>query len=94
MNKGTSIPLVEAIQSCLEDYTTDQRGDVGSLVRIEAIDVVMLAWQPKIFDMIKSQAVFPDIVRLAAEKLDKVRLRAWRGLCRIPNIGDVPGLGR
>lgn len=62
----------------LNDYTTDRRGDVGSLVRLEAIQAAGIIL-PK--NSGSSRDRFRDIVgclcRLAAEKLDKVRIAAW-----------------
>lgn len=75
--------LIQAIQGCLEDYTTDSRGDVGSLVRIEAIDTVLLAWESGTLNLTSGRELFARIVGLAAEKLDKVRSRAWQCLCTI-----------
>ncbi|KAI9370607.1 tubulin folding cofactor D C terminal-domain-containing protein [Aspergillus egyptiacus] len=63
----------------LNDYTTDRRGDVGSLVRLEGIQAAKV-----VFNNVAGRMRTPhieDIVcclcRLAAEKLDKVRLEAW-----------------
>lgn len=63
----------------LNDYTTDRRGDVGSLIRVEAIHAV------KTYLMHSSTAsrspIGKDLLgclfRLASEKLDRVRLQAW-----------------
>lgn len=74
---------------CLEDYTTDHRGDVGSLVRVEAINVFHVFSQvmrPRNVVsegdqiLLKSNKIFAMICGLAAEKLDKVRLQAWKSL--------------
>ncbi|KAJ5719450.1 Tubulin-specific chaperone D C-terminal [Penicillium malachiteum] len=73
-------PLVETIASSLldflNDYTTDRRGDVGSLIRVEAIQAAR-ALEPKLppgapvaFDLTSC------LCRLSCEKLDKVRLQA------------------
>jgi hypothetical protein len=64
----------------LDDYTTDARGDIGSLVRVEALKAVATVW-----NLIASlgdngrllfEKLFPKVLRLAAEKLDKVRSEA------------------
>lgn len=71
--------IVEALQTCLDDYTNDQRGDIGSHLRIEAIEAVDIALQCGLLPEEKSrQALIARICRLAGEKLDKVRIRAWR----------------
>lgn len=80
------LPLIE---EGLDDYTTNARGDVGSLVRLQAIRATKSLWQ-----MLRDQAetgsgalsmevvellvarLFPRILRLAAEKLDRVRVEA------------------
>lgn len=72
--------MTEAIEQSLNDYTTDQRGDAGSLLRLEAIDcVTKLLGNPTNFfsngDFCRRLIV--PIARLAAEKLDKVRFAAW-----------------
>ncbi|PYH44553.1 tubulin-specific chaperone D [Aspergillus saccharolyticus JOP 1030-1] len=70
--------LVNHLVGLLNDYTTDRRGDVGSLVRLEAIQAARIVLggqkhdqQPRLRDMIGC------LCRLAAEKLDKVRISAW-----------------
>lgn len=60
----------------LNDYTTNQRGDIGSLIRVEAIQATR-ALQPKLSP--KSPIAFKlteHLCRLACEKLDKVRIQA------------------
>ncbi|KAI9731387.1 MAG: hypothetical protein M1834_005293 [Cirrosporium novae-zelandiae] len=70
--------IVNIIGSSLNDYTSDQRGDIGSLVRLEAIKAVRVAWEQNLLEEndYKERTISP-VVRLAAEKLDKVRFRAW-----------------
>ena len=91
-NDAIVIPdeVVAALQLCLDDYTTDHRGDVGSLVRIAAIEAAGLA--------LRKQLVRPPIARehmvaricaLAAEKLDKVRYQAAQCL---QSVWGVVGL--
>ena len=75
-----SIKLAAVLCSGLSDYTTDQRGDVGSLARLEAIRYtnVMFEVQPSLkTNEVFAQEVIPFIARLASEKLDKVRHQAW-----------------
>ena len=69
-----------AIADGLDDYTIDQRGDIGSLVRVEAIDAVHAAWQQGQLPELVLQDLGSRVCRLALEKLDKVRLRAWHCL--------------
>ncbi len=71
-------PIAAVLKTCLNDYTTDQRGDVGSMVRVEAIDAVGVALK---YDLLRGQEAMRELVArvcgLACEKLDKVRFRAW-----------------
>ena len=71
--------IVEALQTCLDDYTNDQRGDIGSHLRIGAIEAVEIILRYGLLSEEKSRrAVIARICRLAGERLDKVRIRAWR----------------
>ena len=72
------LPVIEALSRCLDDYTTDQRGDVGSLLRLEAInavDSVLNHHAP--LNLPCQKLLLSRICRLSVEKLDKVRKRAW-----------------
>lgn len=75
--------MAEALIACLDDYTIDSRGDVGSWIRLEAIDAVLMALRKGILlrhppEVSPTEAdMLSRIGRLAAEKLDKVRSRAW-----------------
>ncbi|TWU76628.1 hypothetical protein ED733_008233 [Metarhizium rileyi] len=67
----------------LNDYTTNARGDVGSHTRVQALRAVRRLWGDKCCSASKLKAVkesvkllFPCILRLAAEKLDRVRPEA------------------
>lgn len=71
--------IVEALQTCLDDYTNDQRGDIGSHLRIEAIEAVDIGLQNGLLPEEETKrALIARICRLAGERLDKVRIRAWR----------------
>ncbi|GFG20907.1 tubulin-specific chaperone D [Aspergillus udagawae] len=64
----------------LNDYTTDRRGDVGSLLRLEAIQAAKIILRRQSRPESRSvyaQNIVGCLCRLAAEKLDKVRLQAW-----------------
>ena len=69
--------LTKALIVCLDDYTTDQRGDVGSLVRIAAVDAVSAVLKKKLLNLCDRQVLAAKVCGLAVEKLDKVRWRAW-----------------
>ncbi|GAT21348.1 small nuclear ribonucleoprotein U)1a,U)2b [Aspergillus luchuensis] len=64
----------------LNDYTTDRRGDIGSLIRLEAIQAAktVLEAGPSLPNQLPGvQDIVGCLCRLAAEKLDKVRVQAW-----------------
>ncbi|KAL3451930.1 tubulin folding cofactor D C terminal-domain-containing protein [Aspergillus insuetus] len=71
--------IASSLIGFLNDYTTDRRGDIGSLVRLEGIQAARVVIQKEAG--VVSQSYIKNIVgclcRLAAEKLDKVRLEAW-----------------
>lgn len=65
-----------AIASGLADYTSDQRGDVGSLLRFASIEALQAAQQNAKLDFDRLDFL-TVIVRLSAEKLLKIRFSAW-----------------
>lgn len=69
--------LSQALHACLNDYTTDRRGDVGSLIRLEAIDATAVVLKKGLLSTSDRQDMAAKICGLAVEKLDKVRFRAW-----------------
>ncbi len=69
--------LSQALHACLNDYTTDRRGDVGSLIRLEAIDATAVVLKKNLVSVSERQVMAARICGLAVEKLDKVRFRAW-----------------
>lgn len=72
--------MANGVINFLNDYTTDRRGDIGSLIRVEAIQAAGIILQ-KAADPASHSAMVQNLVgclcRLASEKLDKVRLQAW-----------------
>lgn len=80
----------------LNDYTTDRRGDVGSLIRVEAIQAVgSLLRRVSASRSPLIQSLVGCLCRLACEKLDKVRLQAWHCLQGFwESAGDLPPLER
>ncbi|RKF60171.1 Tubulin-specific chaperone D [Erysiphe neolycopersici] len=85
----------DLIKTGLDDYTTTYQGDVGSLVRIESIKAVAIICEQKfaqdqrhiekemseIFDQL-----VPRLLRLAAERLDRVRIEAKKSLVFISSL--------
>ncbi|KAJ6444616.1 glycosyltransferase family 31 protein [Purpureocillium lavendulum] len=68
----------------LDDYTTNARGDVGSHVRVQALRAVQVLWRDVGDERVGREAwvgnsiktLFHSTLRLAAEKLDRVRPEA------------------
>lgn len=67
------------LTECLDDYTVDSRGDVGSWVRIAACESI-----PATFKHVSQGNVRPAVgklLRLSVEKMDRVRKGAGQTLC-------------
>ncbi|KAI0387634.1 tubulin folding cofactor D C terminal-domain-containing protein [Hypomontagnella monticulosa] len=75
--------FLNIISEGLDDYTTNARGDIGSHVRLEAIKTTKTLWSTKIGDEHVISALFPRILRLSAEKLDRVRTEAQSALAML-----------
>ncbi|KAI4738824.1 hypothetical protein E4T50_10722 [Aureobasidium sp. EXF-12298] len=74
--------VLSALDAGLNDYTITERGDVGSLVRTQAIQCVQSMWkstQTQI-DAGSRRLLEGNIIRLSLEKMDRVRLQAARCL--------------
>jgi hypothetical protein len=71
--------IASALHIALNDYTVTERGDVGSLVRLEALNTVRTAWVSGFLqdqNMESDRQIYADVLRLSLEKLDKMRARA------------------
>lgn len=70
--------IAQAIHTGLNDYTIDERGDVGSLVRLQALICVDLMLSRRLLPEASENLsiLHADILRLSLEKLDRVRARA------------------
>jgi hypothetical protein len=70
--------ICNAVNQGLNDYTIDERGDIGSLVRLQSITCASTILSSPAFrhhvELI--QIISADIYRLSLEKLDRVRLLA------------------
>lgn len=70
------------------DYTTNAQGDVGSHVRVQALRAVKSVWEglEAMSDAAMEEsvkAVFYSVLRLSAEKLDRVRPEAQEALATV-----------
>lgn len=90
--------FVNIISEGLDDYTTDGRGDIGSLVRVEALKAARRAFRSIPWDEIRDEndgsrpwfrqldtfsALYGKVLRLSAEKLDRVRIEAQQTLAQV-----------
>lgn len=69
--------VAETILDGLNDYTIDQRGDIGSTLRLKSIEAAEAYLNAMDFGSDYSRRLVQNVTRLAAEKLDKLRLQAW-----------------
>ncbi|KAJ4301438.1 hypothetical protein N0V90_003530 [Kalmusia sp. IMI 367209] len=75
--------IASALHVALNDYTVTERGDVGSLVRLEALNTTGIAWETGLLrGSTHDEKLHADVLRLSLEKIDKVRLRAAQVLGR------------
>ncbi|KAL2438353.1 hypothetical protein ABEF95_007533 [Exophiala dermatitidis] len=75
--------ISETLYCGLADYTNDQRGDIGSLLRLQSLEAVDALRSNKEITQISDrvmETVVPVVAKLAAEKLNSVRFRAWKCL--------------
>ncbi len=75
---GLSQTLINAAHRGSNDYTIDERGDVGSLVRLQAIVLASdIFTKPVLLTQLELVEIMQaDMYRLSLEKLDRVRLAA------------------
>lgn len=71
--------ITDALHVALNDHTVTERGDVGSLVRLEALNAIRTVGEAGLFRDQATESdyqIYADVLRLSLEKLDKVRARA------------------
>ncbi|GAB7330998.1 hypothetical protein MBLNU13_g02503t1 [Cladosporium sp. NU13] len=70
--------MIQALHTGLTDYTIDERGDVGSLVRLQALMCTSSLLSLDLLNLQNEQCqiLLSDTLRLSLEKLDRVRGRA------------------
>ncbi|KAK3716189.1 hypothetical protein LTR37_006634 [Vermiconidia calcicola] len=90
IEQDIAVTIVNAVHRGLNDYTIDERGDVGSLVRLQAIACASSIFATPGFkrDAALLQTLYADIHRLSLEKLDRVRLDAAH--CRLRHLDSKP----
>ena len=72
--------------SCLDDYTVDSRGDVGSWIRMAACESLVPVYKHVTQEV---KMTIGKLLRLSVEKMDRVRLVAGKTLCAIIPQADV-----
>lgn len=75
--------ILAALHIALNDYTITERGDIGSLVRTQALESVGVGWATGTLQIDGDEIhdkVYADVLRLSLEKLDKIRSVAARVL--------------
>ncbi|KAK4544327.1 hypothetical protein LTR36_004218 [Oleoguttula mirabilis] len=79
--------IVDAVQRGMRDYTIDERGDVGSLVRLQAILCASSILDIQAFrhEDDATPTLHTELARLSLEKLDRVRMAAAQ--CRREYLG-------
>ncbi|KAF2873394.1 tubulin folding cofactor D C terminal-domain-containing protein [Massariosphaeria phaeospora] len=77
MVEGIRRQIASALHIALNDYTVTERGDVGSLVRLEALQTTGEAWTTGLLNGSGlDEHLHADVLRLSLERLDKIRGRA------------------
>ncbi|KAF5011363.1 hypothetical protein FDECE_2538 [Fusarium decemcellulare] len=86
--------FLQLIAEGLNDYTTNARGDVGSHVRVQALRAARALWSNLDESVTKSEwaeasvrTLFFGILRLSAEKLDRVRPEAQAAVALVLREG-------
>ncbi|KJZ79234.1 hypothetical protein HIM_01385 [Hirsutella minnesotensis 3608] len=84
------VTFLDVLRDGLNDYTTTARGDVGSHVRVEALRATRRIWE-RLADagpgndgswaVTSIDKLLPSVMRLSAEKLDRIRPEAQAAIC-------------
>ncbi len=78
-----AVKISDVLCCGLNDYTNDQRGDIGSTLRLQSIETLDALRNHRDLNRFSDDvltAVMPFVAKLAAEKLNSVRFRAWKCL--------------
>lgn len=86
--------ILGAFISALEDYSTDQRGDVGSWIRLAGINALAQGISVASRQPAPQEYINPDdldlaiggILKLGMEKLEPVRAASWRAWRAIRDV--------
>lgn len=97
--------MVSSLESCFTDYSTDQRGDVGSWVRTATMDLVnyllpcvsrldTVSDQQPYLKITSTTHFIAALLKQSVERIDKVRSSAGMVLCDLilsSEYLDFPG---
>lgn len=89
--------VLSTINVSLDDYTVDTRGDVGSLVRAEAVSAVVCIGRERSKYFAENslpawQELVGKVVRMTVEKLDRLRIAASTALMTIEGEPSISAL--
>ena len=83
--------IVQAAISALSDYSTDQRGDIGSWIRITGLSALgQMLSVPTIYSQLDREMVdsaIGGIVKQGVEKLEPCRSQAYTTLSQLRQSG-------
>jgi len=83
-----SLRIWSAVIACLDDYSADSRGDVGSWIRMAACESLVPLFKTAPVDL--GIVTIGKLLRLSVERMDRVRQAAGKTLHSIPaNLLDV-----
>lgn len=85
---------MKSIEACLTDYSTDQRGDVGSWIRIPSMELLnyLLPCISKLdaesdkqryLEINSTSNLIAALLKQSVERIDKVRSIAGKVLCEL-----------
>ena len=77
LREDAELTVTNTMIKGLTDYTNDQRGDIGSLLRLQSLEAVDILYAVRHTPASSSSPLLPHVTRLSVEKLNKVRHRAW-----------------
>jgi hypothetical protein len=85
------LAIVQAAISALSDYSTDQRGDIGSWIRITGLAALsQMLSVPTIYSQLEQEMVdsaIGGIVKQGVEKLEPCRSQAYTTLSQLRRTG-------
>lgn len=75
----------DVLTTCLDNYTVDSRGDVGSWIRMAACESLIPVCKHLTGEV---KVTIGKLLRLSVEKMDRMRVAAGKTLCAIISQSD------